>query len=231
MANVLSRSLLVRRLKRWWNEMGRAAARPHLEELEGRFTPSGSPVLVKDVFPGSVGPYPNHLTNVSGTLFFAANDSSHGYELWKCNDTSSGTALVNDINSGFIRSSPKYLTNVNGTLFFSAQDGSHGYELWRSDGTPAGTFGLWHGLRTMPLAGTEGLLGLSGNLRSGGVARSGNRAATAVLPPRIAFLGSNNRRRGPAPVGEEPGKGPGGSFSCFFLQMLFSQAGKRQTRG
>ncbi|HEV3079098.1 MAG TPA: ELWxxDGT repeat protein, partial [Gemmataceae bacterium] len=109
--------------------------------------------LIKDIYPGSTiynGPYgaysntpnssyPGSLTNVNGTLFFNANDGTHGYELWKSDGTKAGTTMVADINPGSAGSGPIILTNVNGTLFFSANDGTHGYELWKSDGTAAGT--------------------------------------------------------------------------------------------
>src|SRR5262249_53925202 len=76
-----------------------------------------------------------------------ANDGKHGYELWKSNGTSTGTALVNDIYPGSANglvpgsagSYPSDLTNVSGTLFFGANDGSHGFELWKSNGTSTGT--------------------------------------------------------------------------------------------
>ena len=100
-------------------------------------------VLVKDVNSGSHGSntasYPRSLTNVNGTLFFSANDGSHGTELWKSNGTEAGTLMVKDINPGRNHSYPCFLTNVNGTLFFVAQEGVHGRELWKSDGTEAGT--------------------------------------------------------------------------------------------
>jgi ELWxxDGT repeat protein len=95
--------------------------------------------LVKDINPGLASSYPLFPTNVNGTLFFAANDGSHGVELWQSNGTSSGTALVKDILPGSAGSDPSYLTNVNGTLFFQASDGSNGEELWKSDGTSSGT--------------------------------------------------------------------------------------------
>ncbi len=38
--------------------------------------------MVADINPGVVGSYPTYLTNVNGTLFFQANDGTHGYELW-----------------------------------------------------------------------------------------------------------------------------------------------------
>jgi ELWxxDGT repeat protein len=104
--------------------------------------------LVKDIYPGGYfggyGYYPNNsnpsnLTNVNGTLYFSANDGTHGTELWKSDGTSAGTIMVADINPGSGGSYPNDLTNVNGTLFFTANDGTHGAQLWKSDGTSAGT--------------------------------------------------------------------------------------------
>jgi ELWxxDGT repeat protein len=90
--------------------------------------------LVKDIYPGGFtggygGYYPNNsypmsLTNVNGTLFFTADDGTHGRELWKSDGTAAGTVLVSNLGSS-------NLTNVHGTLFFSADDGVHGNELWK----------------------------------------------------------------------------------------------------
>ena len=100
-------------------------------------------VLVKDIRPNNVSPllssFPDFLTVINGTLFFAANDGVHGDELWKTDGTTAGTALVKDISPGAGSSYPFHLINVNGTLFFTANDGVHGSELWKSDGTAAGT--------------------------------------------------------------------------------------------
>jgi ELWxxDGT repeat protein len=99
-------------------------------------------VLVKDINPGGGHSFTseptNELTNVNGTLFFAANDGTHGVELWKSNGTDAGTVLVKDIHPTG-NSSPDELINVGGILFFTANDGAIGRELWRSDGTLAGT--------------------------------------------------------------------------------------------
>ena len=54
-------------------------------------------MLVKDINPGSDGSIPRILTNVGGTLFFAANDGTHGAELWKSDGTAAGTVMVKDI--------------------------------------------------------------------------------------------------------------------------------------
>ncbi len=99
--------------------------------------------LVRDIRLGSEGSYPGVFTgedtNVAGTLFFGANDGSHGEELWRSDGTAAGTKLVRDIMPGSNDSGPYNLTNVGGTLFFGANDPTHGAELWRSDGTAAGT--------------------------------------------------------------------------------------------
>ena len=86
---------------------------------------------------GAAGSFPTSLTNVNGTLYFAADDGLHARELWKSDGTQTGTKIVAEtIPGSFANSGPEQLTNVNGTLFFSANNGG---ELWRSDGTPAGT--------------------------------------------------------------------------------------------
>ena len=98
-------------------------------------------VLVRDIFGGvNNNSNPANLTNVNGTLFFAANDGLTGTELWKSDGTTTGTVLVRNI-AGLISTSsrPSNLTDVNGTLFFTAEDNANGVELWSSNGTTAGT--------------------------------------------------------------------------------------------
>ncbi len=94
---------------------------------------------LKDIYPGASGSNPVGFANVNGVLYFAANDSVNGTELWKTDGTAAGTVLVKDIYAGFSSSSPGSFMNVNGTLFFAAGDGNNGTELWKSDGTAAGT--------------------------------------------------------------------------------------------
>ncbi|PYX69808.1 MAG: hypothetical protein DMG78_20985, partial [Acidobacteria bacterium] len=80
---------------------------------------------------------PANLTNVGGTLYFAADDGTNGMELWKSNGSTATRAR--DIVVGIGSSSPLNLVNLNGILYFTADDGTHGREVWRSDGTTAGT--------------------------------------------------------------------------------------------
>jgi len=108
--------------------------------------------LVKDIRPGvsssvenvASDPTTYSLTNVSGTLYFVANDGTSGLELWKSDGTAAGTMRVKDIRPGsgnaFDRYTPPQLVNLNGVLHFIANDGTTGIELWRSDGTESGTF-------------------------------------------------------------------------------------------
>jgi ELWxxDGT repeat protein len=82
----------------------------------------------------------NYLAYVSGTLFFTADDDTHGYELWRSDGTGAGTAMVADINPGSGGSKPSWLTNVSGTLFFTANDGAQlgdHTELWALPVAPA----------------------------------------------------------------------------------------------
>jgi ELWxxDGT repeat protein len=82
--------------------------------------------------------FPTLLTDVTGTLFFAADDGLHGRQLWKLAGAA-GPVRLTDINPVTVGSKPAGMTSVNGTVFFAADDGVHGDELWKTDGTAAGT--------------------------------------------------------------------------------------------
>ena len=168
--------------------------------------------LVKDINPGTTttwyytgsygtysknvtrqGSYPANLANVNGTLYFSANDGTHGDELWQSDGTAAGTTLVQDINpgsyvysytqSGYFgghetrsatlpnSSNPGSLTNANGTLYFSADDGVHGDELWEVPPTPPTVAGV--------------------QINDGSIQRSEVRSLTVTFSGPVTFAGGN----------------------------------------
>ncbi|MEP7373865.1 MAG: ELWxxDGT repeat protein [Chitinophagaceae bacterium] len=94
---------------------------------------------------------PNQFTAMNGTLYFSADNGSHGQELYLSDgiysntvNATSHTRRVKDINPylgsiPYRGSNPSSLTPFNGILYFSASNYDNGYELWKSDGTEAGT--------------------------------------------------------------------------------------------
>lgn len=82
---------------------------------------------------------PSQLTVVGDVVFFVADDSFSGRELWRTDGTTSGTRLVRDIRGGPLGSDPTELLAVGDRLIFQADDGFSGPALWVSDGTEGGT--------------------------------------------------------------------------------------------
>ena len=109
-------------------ELWRINSSGQAEMVEGG-VPSGG------VYPGESGSYPDHLTNVDGTLYFTATVDDDGYELWRINSSGQAEMVDDTIPGGGIYPGsggyPYNLTNVDGTLYFNATDGTNGYELWR----------------------------------------------------------------------------------------------------
>jgi ELWxxDGT repeat protein len=81
----------------------------------------------------------DQLLMVGSTLYFSADDGSHGEELWKSNGTAAGTLIVKDIWSGSGSGSPQKLIRVNNLLYFTATNNVYGRELWKSNGLSSGT--------------------------------------------------------------------------------------------
>ncbi len=134
-------------------------------------TESGT-VMVKDIEPGSTGGLRNvtgfyepvtvpNLIEFNGEIYFSADDTAHGRELWKSDGTESGTQIVADIAPGsanglarvykFVPSYDSFyglitglgfprLATAGGTLYFTANDTDQNVpELWKTDGTESGT--------------------------------------------------------------------------------------------
>jgi ELWxxDGT repeat protein len=75
----------------------------------------------------------------NGRTYYAADDGTHGAELFSTDGTPDGARLVADINPGPDCSNPTSLTVARGLLYFNAYRPDIGSELWSTDGTAAGT--------------------------------------------------------------------------------------------
>src|SRR5262249_16937191 len=62
----------------------------------------------------NLGSSPDALTDLDGTLFFAADDGTSGAELWRSDGTAGGTLRVKDIRPGAAASAPESLTAWQG---------------------------------------------------------------------------------------------------------------------
>ena len=87
--------------------------------------------ILKDIQPGIESSYPGSLTLINNKLYFSAEDSLHGDELWISEGTKNNTNILLDLNPGKASSNPQNLIYFNGSLYFTADDGVNGNELWR----------------------------------------------------------------------------------------------------
>src|SRR5437667_7027132 len=95
--------------------------------------------MVADI-PPSGSSFPSLLAVAGSTLFFFADDGTHGREPWTYTPGGGPPAMVKDIvpNAGALAAISQG-TAVGSLYFFVADDGVNGYELWVSDGTSGGT--------------------------------------------------------------------------------------------
>ena len=61
--------------------------------IQVSYNGNGTPWVVKDINSGGHS-NPEELTAVGNTLYFEANDGTHGRELWKSDGTTNGTVMV-----------------------------------------------------------------------------------------------------------------------------------------
>lgn len=110
-----------------------------------RIDNAGLAIVVDNALPGDgINPSiassnPMQLSVANGTLYFTADDGSHGVEIWKISSaTTLGANQVNLVAGSFRginrvseNSNPINLSLLNGTFYFVATDGINGTELWR----------------------------------------------------------------------------------------------------
>ena len=104
-------------------------------------SPHGSPRvrLLRDINPGSASSGAHPVLRIGDRALIAANDGTHGPELWITDGTEAGTRLVADIRTGASGSRPHDLVALGSDVYFVATDEAHGTELWRTDGLGSST--------------------------------------------------------------------------------------------
>ncbi|MCC6509436.1 MAG: hypothetical protein IT423_10030, partial [Pirellulaceae bacterium] len=101
----------------------------------------GTTQLVSSALNQTASSNPRNLINGQGVLYFSANESTYGSELWRSDGTAAGTYLLK--GTSFYPSVTRGVDEwvpfvaIGRTLFFSSE-----FTLWRSDGTSAGTISL-----------------------------------------------------------------------------------------
>ena len=126
--------------------------------------------LVKDIRPGTGDSDPSGLLSFDGKLYFAADDGTHGKELWVSDGTEGNTVMVANVKGlpapyPDFGSYPTGLTAGDGVFFFGVLDPGPDYdrdtiednhvELWESDGTTASLVHVFED-GTMPPGGLYG---------------------------------------------------------------------------
>ena len=113
------------------------------EELYVADISTGTASLVKDINPGPESSFiSGRKESFGGEMYFAAQNASHGRELWKSDGTPAGTIRLTDGMAGPEGSTPSIIGQASGELRFSLRTSAEGAELWSTDGTIPGT-GLW----------------------------------------------------------------------------------------
>jgi len=119
----------------------------HGSELWTTDGTAGNTRIVKDIYPGATSSFDlltfddfgyHHQQYVSyyytaKGIYFAANDSLHGMELWQSDGTEAGTRMVKDINAGSDDSDPEFVGIFKNHLYFLAVDSGYaGYSTPRN---------------------------------------------------------------------------------------------------
>ncbi len=96
--------------------------------------------LLKDIAPGgeNSNPYSRNLEHnkLENNIFFLADESGNGRELWKSNGTATGTKKIHDLGGGS-NSQVRFLGAFKNEMYLSTQ-GSNS-QIYKTDGTTAGT--------------------------------------------------------------------------------------------
>lgn len=75
---------------------------------------------------------------LGGVAYFAANDATHGTDLWRTDGTTAGTFLLTELSPGPDSSGIEFMGIAGGRVQFVGQTAAS-RRLWSTDGTAAGT--------------------------------------------------------------------------------------------
>jgi ELWxxDGT repeat protein len=102
---------------------------------------NGALTLVKDIYSGPSGSFPERPLSAEGNLYFLADDGT-GYDLWRTDGTEAGTInLLEPAGLGPMNSCNETVLGVYEGVVYLALDSDADFsaELWRTDGTAEGT--------------------------------------------------------------------------------------------
>ena len=84
---------------------------------------------------------PNYLTAAGNEVYFVAEDSLHGRELWRTSGDSASTKMVVDLLPGVEGSNPYALTAHKGNLIFVTEANDKA-TFWKTNGSALGTIAI-----------------------------------------------------------------------------------------
>lgn len=111
---------------------------------------------------GTPDSQPQGFTRVDETVYFFADDGTHGWEIWRTDGSPDGTRLAVDVNPGPASFNAGAMCGFRGRLYFNGFDADGRKGLWQTDGTPSGTHLIWASSAS-PWTGTLGPLAPAGD--------------------------------------------------------------------
>lgn len=93
-------------------------------------TLSGTTIV--DYFTNTSGSGPVVIGVLNNVIYYRANDTEHGYELWRSDGTTAGTKMLRDLRTGPEPSMPIVMYADKNVIYFSSFDGTS-RSIWKLD--------------------------------------------------------------------------------------------------